>query len=129
MPELGDTLSFSEAIRMFNELEHELLSNVFAPDHMNKVKMCEFSRQSREAVEKYGIEKSEMLDGLRKLTHELTVERVALANGRDGDRFYLITEGSDVANYASTHFLTVWLDSELLQKRFHELLSILDKEM
>lgn len=43
MPKLGDTLSFSEAIRKFNELEYELLSNVLVPDYMNKVKMCEFT--------------------------------------------------------------------------------------
>lgn len=84
--------------------------------------------QLREAVEKYGIEKSEMLGDLRKLIHELTAERAALANGCDGDRFHLIIEDGDVANYDCSHFFAVRLDSELLQKRFHELLSILDKE-
>lgn len=52
--------------------------------------------------------------------HELTAERAALANGRDGDRFHLIIEDGDVANYDSPHFFTVRLDSELLQKQFHE---------
>lgn len=67
MLKLRDTLSFSEEIRKFNEIEHEPLSN-------------------------------------------------------------LIIEGGDVTNYGCTHFFTVRLDSELLRKRFHELLSLLDKE-
>ena len=98
MPKLGDTLSLSEAIRKFNELEHEPLSNVLAPNYMNKVKMREFYWQLREAAEKYGIERPETLDDLRKLTHELTIKRAALANGRDRDRFHLVIEDGDVAN-------------------------------
>lgn len=101
---------------------------MLAPDCMGKVKMRELYWQLHETAEKYGIEKSEMLDDLRQLTHKLTAERAALTNRRDGDRFHFIIEGGDATNYDSTHFFTVQIDSELFQKRFHVMLSIFGKE-
>lgn len=77
---------------------------------------------------KYGIEEEEEFRRLHKAMLEFNSERTALANGVNGERFYLLQDSNALAQHDDTHLFEVKIDGAKLWSLFEASLAAIEKE-
>lgn len=114
-PAKGSTITCKEALDAYDELEYRLAGKVFsnALSHFANVRDVELAIAS--IAERLDEERDPRIDGLRRELGTFAVERTALANGKDGERFRLLPDEDALELYDETHMFEVGIDAEAIE--------------
>lgn len=78
--------------------------------------------------EKHGITNLEVFNEFRSLMFGFYSERTALANGIDGQRFYLRENTEALESHDESHWFEVGIDGEMLFQKYCSFIEMLTKE-
>lgn len=84
--------------------------------------------QLESLAQKFGIEGKGAFSRLKKEIRSFSSERTALANGVNGERFYLLQDQSALKQHDETHLFKVGIDGNKLADDLDEALELLSKE-
>lgn len=84
--------------------------------------------QLESLAQKFGIECKGAFPRLKREIRSFSSERTALANGVNGERFYLLQDESALRQHDETHFFKVGIDGDKLADDLDEALGLLSKE-
>lgn len=79
-------------------------------------------------AQKFGIEGKGAFSRLKKEMRSFSSERTALADGVNGERFYLLQDESALRQHDETHLFKVGIDGNKLADDLDEALELLSKE-
>lgn len=127
-PEPGTKLTYLEALKAYDHLEHHMLSKVYCPLFIENVKAYDLLWHLNDVASKYGIDDSKSFRDLRSQLYCFAMERTALANGIEGKRFFLLQDKNALAKHDSTHLYEVGIDGDRIRRTFDEFLAILRRE-
>ena len=103
-----------------------MLAKVHSEAFIPNVRMYDLMWEIDSIAHKYGIEEEEEFRCLHKAMLEFNSERTALANGVNGERFYLLQDSNALAQHDDTHLFEVKIDgAEHLVMREDNILAII----
>ena len=127
-PKPGTKLTYSKALEKYDILEKAMLAKVHSEAFIPNVRMYDLMWEIDSIAHKYGIEEEEEFRCLHKAMLEFNSERTALANGVNGERFYLLQDSNALAQHDDTHLFEVKIDGAKLWSLFEASLAAIEKE-
>ena len=127
-PKPGTKLTYSKALEKYDILEKAMLAKVHSEAFIPNVRMYDLMWEIDSIAHKYGIEEEEEFRRLHKAMLEFNSERTALANGVNGERFYLLQNSNALAQHDNTHLFEVKIDGAKLWSLFEASLAAIEKE-
>lgn len=110
-PKPGTVLTYTDAFKIYRELEGYMLSRVYITSFQNSVNIYDLMLHLEELASKYGIVRKRRLGVLCRLMHQFVSEQTALANGDGGARFYLHGDANALSKYDETHLFEIGICS------------------
>ena len=109
---IGTTLTYGEAIRAYDRFERAMLEKAYGAGLLPAVGLYDLLLQLESLAQKFGIEGK----GARpkREIRSFSSERTALANGVNGERFYLLQDESALKQHDETHLFKVGIDGDKL---------------
>lgn len=127
-PEVGTRLTYGEAIPAYNRFERSMLEKVYGAGLLPAVGLYDLLWQLELLARKFGIESKGAFSRLKREIRSFSSERTALANGVNGERFYLLQDESALRQHDETHLFKVGIDGGKLAGDLDEALELLSKE-
>ena len=127
-PKPGTKLTYSKALEKYDILEKAMLTKVHSEAFIPNVRIYDLMWEIDSIAHKYGIEEEEEFRRLHKAMLEFNSERTALANGVNGERFYLLQDSNALAQHDDTHLFEVKIDGAKLWSLFEASLAAIEKE-
>lgn len=127
-PKPGTKLTYGKALEKYDILEKAMLAKVHSEAFIPNVRMYDLMWEIDSIAHKYGIEEEEEFRRLHKAMLEFNSERTALANGVNGERFYLLQDSNALAQHDDTHLFEVKIDGAKLWSLFEASLAAIEKE-
>lgn len=90
MPSIGTTLTYGEAIPAGDRFERTVLEKAYGAGLLPAVGLYDLLRQLELLAHKFGIEGKGAFSRLKGEIRSFSSERTVLANGVNGERFYLL---------------------------------------
>lgn len=128
MPSIGTTLTYGEAIKAYDRSERMMLEKVYGAELLPAVGLYDLLWQLESLAQKFGIECKGAFPRLKREIRSFSSERTALANGVNGERFYLLQDESALRQHDETHLFKVGIDGDKLAGDLDEALELLSKE-
>ncbi len=128
MPSIGITLTYGEAIKAYDRFERTMLEKAYGAGLLPVVGLYDLLWQLESLAQKFGIESKEAFSRLNREIRSFSSERTALANGVNGERFYLLQDESALRQHDETHLFKVGIDGGKLAGDLNEALELLSKE-
>ena len=128
MPSIGTTLTYGEAIRAYDRFERTMLEKAYGVELLPAVGLYDLLWQLESLAQKFGIERKGVSPRLKREIRSFSSERTALANGVNGERFYLLQDESALKQHDETHLFKVGIDGDRLARGLDEALDLLSKE-
>ena len=92
MPSIGTTLTYGEAIKAYDRFERTMLEKAYGAELLPAVGLYDLLWQLEPLAQKFGIECKGAFSRLKRGIRSFASERTALANGVNGERFYLLQD-------------------------------------
>lgn len=127
-PSIGTTLTYGEAIKAYDRFERTMLEKAYGVELLPAVGLYDLLRQLESHAQKLGIEGKGPFSRLKREIRSFASERTALANGVNGERFYLLQDESALRQHDETHLFRVGIDGDKLAGGLDEALELLSKE-
>ena len=127
-PEVGTRLTYGEAIPAYNRFERSMLEKAYGAGLLPAVGLYDLLWQLESLAQKFGIEGKGAFSRLKRGIRSFSSERTALANGVNGERFYLLQNQSALKQHDETHLFKVGIDGNKLADDLDEALELLSKE-
>ena len=127
-PEVGTGLTYGEAISAYDRFERSMLEKVYRAELLPAVGLYDLLWQLESLAQKFGIEGKGAFSRLKREIRSFSSERTALANGVNGERFYLLQDQSALKQHDETHLFKVGIDGNKLAGDLDEALELLSKE-
>lgn len=127
-PEVGTRLTYGEAIPAYNCFERSMLEKAYGAELLPAVGLYDLLWQLESLAQKFGIEGKGAFSRLKREIRSFSSERTALANGVNGERFYLLQDESALEQHDETHLFKVGIDGDRLDRDLDEALELLSKE-
>lgn len=127
-PEVGTRLTHGEAIPAYNRFERSMLEKVYGAGLLPAVGLYDPLWQLELLARKFGIESKGTFSRLKREIRLFSSKRTALANGVNGERFYLLQDESALKQHDETHLFKVGIDGDRLARSLDEALDLLSKE-
>lgn len=105
-----------------------MLEKAYGAGLLPAVGLYDLLWQLESLAEKFGIEGKRAFSRLKREIRSFSSERTALANGVNGERFYLLQDESALKQYDETHLFKVGIDGDRLIGDLDEALELLSKE-
>lgn len=128
MPSIGTTLTYGEAILAYNRFERSMLEKGCGAGLLPAVGLYDLLWQLESLAQKFGIEGKGAFSRLKREIRPFSSERTALANGVNGERFYLLQDDSALRQHDETHLFKVGIDGNKLAGDLDEAIELLSKE-
>ena len=128
MPSIGTTLTYGEAIKAYGRFERLMLEKAYGPELLPAVGLYDLLWQLESLAQKFGIEGKGAFSRLKKEIRSFSSERTALANGVNGERFYLLQDQSALKQHDETHLFKVGIDGNKLAGDLDEAIELLSEE-
>lgn len=128
MPSVGTTLSYGEAIKAYDRFERSMLEKAYGTGLLPAVGLYDLLWQLESLAQKFGIEGKGAFSRVKREIRSFSSERTALANGVNGERFYLLQDESALRQHDETHLFKVGVDGGRLARDLDEALELLSKE-
>lgn len=128
MPSIGTMLTYSEAISAYDHFEQSILEKAYGAGLPPAVKLYDLLWELESIAQKFGIEDKGVFSRLKKEICSFSSERTALANGVNGERFYLMQDESALKQHDETHLFKIRFDGDGLVRDLDEALDLLSKE-
>ena len=128
MPSIGTTLTYGEAIKTYDRFERMMLGKAYGAELLPAVGLYDLLWQLESLAQKFGIEGKGAFSRLKRQIRSFSSERTALANGVNGERFYLLQDESALRQHDETHLFKVGIDGGKLAGDLNEALELLSKE-
>ncbi|MCI9494793.1 hypothetical protein [Adlercreutzia mucosicola] len=128
MPSIGTTLTYGEAIKAYDRFERTMLEKAYGAGLLPAVGLYDLLWQLESLAQKFGIEGKGAFSRLKREIRSFSSERTALANGVNGERFYLLQDESALRQHDETHLFKVGIDVDRLARDLDEALELLSKE-
>lgn len=128
MPSIGTTLTYGEAIKAYDRFERATLEKAYGAELLPVVGLYDLLWQLELLAQKFGIEGKGAFSRLKREIRSFSSERNALANGVNGERFYLLQDESALRQYDETHLFKVGIDGDRLARDLDEVFELLSKE-
>lgn len=125
---IGTTLTYGEAIRAYDRFERTMLEKEYGAELLPAVGLYDLLWQLESLAQKFGIECEGAFPRLKREIRSFSSERTALANGVNGERFYLLQDESALRQHDETHLFKVGIDGDKLAGDLDEALELLSKE-
>lgn len=103
MPSIGTTLTYGEAIKAYDRFERTMLEKAYGAGLLPAVGLYDLLWQLESLAQKFGIEGKGAFPRLKREIRPFSSERTALANGVNGERFYLLQDESALKQHDETH--------------------------
>lgn len=118
MPSIGTTLTYGEAIKACDRFERTMLEKAYGAELLPAVGLYDLLWQLESLAQKFGIEgKKRAFSRLKREIRSFSSERTALANGMNGERFYLLQDESALRQHNETHLFKVGIDEGQARRR------------
>ena len=127
-PEVGTRLTYGEAIPAYDRFERSMLEKVYRAELLPAVGLYDLLWQLESLAQKHGIEGKGAFSRLKREIRSFSSEKTALANGVNGERFYLLQDQSALKQHDETHLFKVGIDGNKLAGDLDEALELLSKE-
>ena len=127
-PSIGTTLTYGESIKAYNRFERSMLEKAYGTGLLPAVGLYDLLWQLESLAQKFGIEDKGAFLRLKRGIRSFSSERTALANGVNGERFYLLQNESALRQHDETHLFKVGIDEGKLAGDLDEALELLLKE-
>ena len=127
-PKIGTRLTYGEAIAAYDRLERSMLEKVYGAELRPAVGLYDLLWQLESLAQKFGIEGKGAFSRLKREIRSFSSERTALANGVNGERFYLLQDELALRQHDETHLFKVGIDGNKLAGDLDEALELLSKE-
>ena len=127
-PEVGTRLTYGEAIPAYDRFELSMLKKAYGARLLPAVGLYDLLWQLESLAQKLGIEGKGVFSRLKREIRSFSSERTALANGVNGERFYLLQDESALEQHDETHLFKVGIDGDRLARDLDEALELLSKE-
>lgn len=127
-PKIGTRLTYGEAIAAYDRFERSMLEKVYGAELLPAVGLYDLLWQLESLAQKFGIEGKGAFSRLKREIRSFSSERTALANGVNGERFYLLQDESALRQHDETHLFKVGIDGGKLAGDLDEALELLSKE-
>ncbi len=127
-PEVGTRLTYGEAIPAYNRFERSMLEKVYGAGLLPAVGLYDLLWQLELLARKFGIESKGAFSRLKREIRSFSSERTALANGLNGERFYLLQDEPALRQHDETHLFKVGIDGGKIACDLDEALELLSKE-
>lgn len=127
-PEVGTRLTYGEAIPAYDRFERSMLEKAYGAGLLPAVGPYDLLWQLESLAQKFGIEGKGAFSKLKGEIRSFSSERTALANGVNGERFYLLQDESALKQYDETHLFKVGIDGDRLAGDLDDALELLSKE-
>lgn len=114
MPSIGTTLTYGEAIKAYDRSGRMMLEKVYGAELLPAVGLYDLLWQLESLAQKFGIEGKGAFPRLKREIRSFSNERAALANGMNGERFYLPQDESALRQHDETHLFKVGVDGNKL---------------
>ena len=105
-----------------------MLEKVYGAELLPAVGLYDLLWQLESLAQKFGIEGKGAFSRLKREIRSFSSERTALANGVNGERFYLLQDESALRQHDETHLFKVGIDGGKLAGDLDEALELLSKE-
>lgn len=128
IPSIGTTLTYGEAILAYNRFERSMLEKGCGAGLLPAVGLYDLLWQLESLAQKFGIEGKGAFSRLKREIQPFSSERTALANGVNGERFYLLQDDSALRQHDETHLFKVGIDGNKLAGDLDEAIELLSKE-
>lgn len=125
---IGTTLTYGEAIRAYDRFERTMLEKAYGAELLPAVGLYDLLWQLESLAQKFGIECKGTFPRPKRGIRSFSNERTALANGVNGERFYLLQDESALRQHDETHFFKVGIDGGKLAGDLDEAIELLSKE-
>ena len=126
-PEVGTRLTSGKAIPAYDRFERTMLEKAYGPELLPAVGLHDLLWQLESLAQKFGIEGKGAFSRLKKEIRSFSSERTALANGVNGERFYLLQDQSALKQHDETHLFKVGIDGNKLAGDLDEALELLPR--
>ena len=127
-PEIGTRLTYGEAIAAYDSFERSMLEKGYGTGLLPAVGLYDLLWQLESLAQKFGIEGKGAFSRLKREIRSFSSERTALTNGVNGERFYLLQDGSALKQHDETHLFKVGIDGGRLARDLDEALELLSRE-
>ena len=127
-PKIGTRLTYGEAIAAYDRFERSMLEKVYGVGLLSAVGLYDLLWQLESLAQKFGIEGKGAFSRLKREIRSFSSERTALANGVNGERFYLLQDELALRQHDETHLFKVGIDGNKLAGDLDEALELLSKE-
>ena len=127
-PKVGTRLTYGEAIPAYDHFELSMLKKAYGARLLPAVGLYDLLWQFESLAQKLGIEGKGVFSRLKREIRSFSSERTALANGVNGERFYLLQDESALKQHDETHLFKVGIDGDRLARDLDEALELLSKE-
>lgn len=127
-PKIGTRLTYGEAIAAYDRFERSMLEKVYGAELLPAVGLYDLLWQLESLAQKFGIEGKGAFSRLKREIRSFSRERTALANGVNGERFYLLQDELALRQHDETHLFKVGIDGNKLAGDLDEVLELLSKE-
>lgn len=128
MPSIGTTLTYGEAIKAYDRFERTMLEKAYGAGLLPAVGLYDLLWQLESLAQKFGIESKGAFSRLNREIRSFSSERTVLANGVNGERFYLLQDESALRQHDETHLFKVGIDGDKLAGDLDEAFELLSKE-
>lgn len=128
MPSIGTTLTYGEAIKAYGRFERMILKKAYGAELLPAVGLYDLLWQIESLAQKFGIDGKGAFSRLKREIRSFSSERTTLANGVNGERFYLLQDESALKQHDETHLFKVGIDGDRLARDLDEVLELLSKE-
>lgn len=105
-----------------------MLERAYGAGLLPAVGLYDLLWQLESLAQKFGIEGKGTFSRLKRGIRPFSSERTALANGVNGERFYLLQDESALKQHDETHLFKVRIDEARLARDLDEALELLSKE-
>ncbi len=105
-----------------------MLEKAYGAELLPAVGLYDLLWQLESLAQKFGIERKGAFPRLKREIRSFSSERTALANGVNGERFYLLQDESALRQHDETHLFKVGIDVDRLARDLDEALELLSNE-
>lgn len=127
-PKVGTRLTYGEAIAAYDSFTRSMLEKGYGTRLLPAVGLYDLLWQLESLAQKFGIEGKGAFSRLKREIRSFSSERTALANGVNGERFYLLQDESALKQHDETHLFKVGIDGGRLARDLDEALELLSRE-